>query len=88
MTDELEILRKQRDEAIYHLLWVWFQYAGFEQDGDQFLKALCMSAGEDAAEFLEKFGTVEYDSWYPKITPAGSALMDSDGEPVLGLNPV
>ena len=48
--DNLDIdkLKKERNEAIGHLISVFEQYAGFDHS--------FMSAGEDACEFLEKLG--------------------------------
>ncbi|MEG9385335.1 hypothetical protein [Morganella morganii] len=48
--DNLDIgkLKKERNEAIGHLISVFDQYAGLDH--------LFMSAGEDACEFLEELG--------------------------------
>lgn len=43
-----EILQKERDEAIKHLILVFQQYANNDH--------LFMSAGEDACEFLDNLG--------------------------------
>ena len=49
-SDNLDIdkLKKERNEAIGHLISVFDQYAGLDH--------LFMSAGEDACEFLEELG--------------------------------
>ena len=50
------------EKAIHHLLWVWLQYGSYGQDSGNpekknvFLDHLCMVAGENASEFLEKLG--------------------------------
>lgn len=45
---DIDNLKKERNEAIRHLISVFDQYAGLDHS--------FMSAGEDACEFLEKLG--------------------------------
>ncbi|MEK8139941.1 hypothetical protein [Morganella morganii] len=45
---DIDRLKKERNEAIGHLISVFDQYAGLDHS--------FMSAGEDACEFLEKLG--------------------------------
>ncbi|WP_368899757.1 hypothetical protein [Morganella morganii] len=45
---DIDRIKKERNEAIGHLISVFDQYAGLDHS--------FMSAGEDACEFLEKLG--------------------------------
>lgn len=53
---------KEFEKAVYNLLWVWRQYNSWGSDKHAFSHA-CMSAGESAADFLERHGYGHEDGW-------------------------
>lgn len=64
-------------EACHHLLNIWNQF-GSSSHEEGSLKIYCMSAPEDAAEFLYSYGLVdENNGWYTGITAKGIELMQS-----------
>jgi len=65
-------LEELLEEACHHLMWVLHQY-GETKEG--FLIHKDMGAGEDAGEFLEKFGYVECGGWEDTLTEKGKSLM-------------
>ena len=67
------------DVAAHHIIWIWYQYAGKKKDdGSIYLEHQCMSAGEDAAEWLESRGYVIEDGWGCVLTQKGIEVMDCE----------
>lgn len=63
------------EKAIYNLLWVWYQYGNNkEQTG---LMHLCMGAGENASDFLERHGFGEDVGWSFEPNEKALVLMDN-----------
>ena len=79
-------------QALHHLIWVWYQYGNGETlsevrkrsplvprdcvNGDVILSHRCVSAGEEAGQFLEFLGLAENKFPYVRLTVAGIDLMD------------
>ena len=67
-------------EAVYHLLWIWLQYGGGDRKGDRVtLPHRFMSAGEDAADYIERLGLGEDEGYEVVLNAAGVELLDSEG---------
>ena len=63
------------EKAIYHLLDVWGQYSrSTAQDGSTYFQHQCMSAGEDAAMFLQELGLGTEDGYGFFLNDAGKAI--------------
>ena len=81
MCDESNQLEFQLRESCHHLLWIWYQFASNNGDVSKkevLLDCHSMSAPEDAGDFLEKLGYIEWGSWCHKITEKGYQLMNEE----------
>lgn len=71
-------MRHQIEEVAHHLIWVWYQYAGKNIDGDIYLEHLCMSAGEGAADWLIQRGYAKETGHGCTLTEKGLSIMNQE----------
>jgi hypothetical protein len=70
--------------AVYHLLSVWMQYGeyNYTDNGIEHLSHRNMSAGEDAAEWLESLGYAIDEGYSITLTEKATQLLEL-GEAIL-----
>lgn len=67
--------------AAYHLLWVWAQYGSVYKDpatDQQYFEHQCMSAGEDATDWLASLGLGRDQGTTFEPNDIAIALMDCE----------
>ena len=74
--DEMDITLKK---AIHHLLHIWFQYQHANSKvANISVSHQCMTAGEDAADFLEKLGLGHDDGYNFVLNDKAREIMNDE----------
>jgi hypothetical protein len=68
------------DHACEDILWLWFQYGQHRVDeaNHLLLDHSCMSAGEDATDFLDHYGYGSDQGWSCGLTRKGLDVLGED----------